>query len=563
MLAGAHGIDAVLLVVAADESVMPQTREHFHICRLLGIPRGVVALSKCDVADAESQALAELELRELVAGSFLDGAPVLRVSARTGEGLPALKQALLELAAASPVRSSSGLLRLPVDRVFSLRGFGTVVTGTLVSGVLGVGDELEVLPSGRRTRARGLQVHGDAVERVGAGSRAAVNLAGLDVQQLARGDVLVRPGSLLPTSLLDVELSILPSASAVKNQARLRVHLASAEVLARVRVLGGERIAAGASGLAQLRLETRAVAGRGDRLVVRSYSPAETVGGGRVLDPRPPKRRRADAPALASLASLGEAELSRAAALFVAEAGPAGLDAITLAARLTVPLPELTQAVAQGDEIVGFGGDPVAYVSRESLGALASAVRHQLESFHRGQPLRAGMPREELRRRALPRSPEGVFEALLEPMAQAGELRLAADSVALARHTVTLSPEEASAREALLEAARAAGLAGVELPQAAEAIGKPRALLERVAKVLLAEGQLQRVGEGLLLERERLEALKGEVRRRWPAGSRLDVGGFKEMTGLSRKYVIPLLEYLDRQRVTRRSGADRVVLKPA
>ncbi|HKC13729.1 MAG TPA: selenocysteine-specific translation elongation factor, partial [Vicinamibacteria bacterium] len=292
MLAGAHGIDAVLLVVAADESVMPQTREHFHICRLLGVPRGLVALTKCDLADADSQALAEMEVRELLAGSFLDGRPIVRVSARTGVGLERLRAALLELARESPPRGAGGLLRLPVDRVFTLRGFGTVVTGTLVSGALNVGEEVEILPSGRRARVRGVQIHGESVETAAAGNRTAVNLAGLEVEDLARGDVLARPGTLRPTRMLDAELTLLPGEKALADQSRVRVHVASAEALGRVRLLGGGRVEPGHTALVQLRLERPVAAGRGDRLIIRSYSPAATIGGARVLDSLPPARRR-------------------------------------------------------------------------------------------------------------------------------------------------------------------------------------------------------------------------------------------------------------------------------
>src|SRR5574341_1079280 len=255
MLAGAHGIDAVLLVVAADESVMPQTREHFHICRLLGVPRGLVALTKCDVADRESQALAALETAELVAGSFLAGAPLVRVSARTGEGLPELRAALLALAQASPPRPAQGLLRLPIDRVFTIKGFGVVATGTLVAGTLTVGEELEAMPSGRRARVRGLQVHGELVERSLAGTRTAVNLAGVETEELARGFVLVRPGSLPATSMLDVELELLPDAKPLPDGARVRVHAASAEVLARVRLLQKGPLVPGSRALAELGLE--------------------------------------------------------------------------------------------------------------------------------------------------------------------------------------------------------------------------------------------------------------------------------------------------------------------
>ena len=294
MLAGAHGIDAVLLVVAADESVMPQTREHFHICRLLAIPRGAIVLTKCDVADADSIALAEIEARELVAGSFLEGAPILRVSSRTGQGLDALRAELRRMAGETPPRAAGGLVRLPIDRAFVLKGFGTVVTGTLVAGTIAAGDELEILPSGRRVRVRGLQVHGAAAPRVEAGHRAAVNLAGIEVAEVTRGDVLTRPGTLRATSIVEAELSLLPGERPLKDQARVRVHLASAEVLARVRILSAPPVVApGTTRLVQLRLERPAVAGRGDRVVIRSYSPAATIGGrGRGRSAGPPQAPR-------------------------------------------------------------------------------------------------------------------------------------------------------------------------------------------------------------------------------------------------------------------------------
>jgi selenocysteine-specific elongation factor len=553
MLAGAHGIDAVLLVVAADESVMPQTREHFHICRLLGIRSGLVALTKCDIADAESQTVAEMEVRELLAGSFLEDAPVLRVSARTGLGLPALGEALGALARRAAARPAGGVLRLPVDRAFTLRGFGTVVTGTLVSGALAPGDEVELLPGGRRARVRGLQVHGAPVERLDAGNRAAVNLAGLEIADVARGDVVVRPGTLRASRLLDVELTLLGGEKALKDLSRVRAHIASAERLARVRLLGGAPVEAGRPARVQLRLEAPAVAGRGDRLVLRSYSPANTIGGAVVLDPLPPVRRRREAAVAAPPAS---ADGRAAARAFVEQAGAAGIDTATLAARLTVP-PADVAGLLEGTDVVAVGRDPLGYLSRPALDGLGAGVRAALARFHAESPLRAAMPREELRRRVFGRAPEGALERVLEELGAAGHVRATADGVALARHEVRLSSEEEQARGAVLEAARTSGLEGVDLDRLAARASRP--VLERVCKVLVAEGELRRVGEGLV-HAAALDQLKARVRERWPPGSRLDVGAFKEMTGLSRKFTIPLLEYLDRERVTRRSGNDRLVL---
>jgi selenocysteine-specific elongation factor len=557
MLAGAHGIDAVVLVVAADESVMPQTREHFHICRLLAVPRGLVALTKCDAADAESRELAELETRELVAGSFLEGRPVVRVSARTGDGLGELREALLALAGETPARPAEGLLRLPVDRVFTMKGFGTVATGTLVAGDLRLGEEVVALPSGRRARVRGLQVHGEPVERAAAGTRTAVNLSG-DVEGLERGEVLARPGTLRPTSMIDAEVSLLPGARALEDGTRIRVHAASAEVLGRVSLLGAESLPPGRSALAQLRLEVPAVAGRSDRLVLRSYSPADTIGGAVVVDPLPPRRRSADRALVERLHGAGS--LLDAACALADEAGPRGVDVAELAARLTVPVARLAAELPARATLAVLGGEPAVVVSRDALARLGESALAAIEGFHRAHPLKAGIPREELRTRTFERAPAPVFEQVLADLASAGRVRLLPDVVAAARHEVRLTAGEEEAREALVEASRTAGLAGVELPALAERSGKDVRLLERVARVLVTERALDRVGTALLVHREHLESMKALVRERWRAGDRIEVSAFKDLTGLSRKYVIPLLEYLDRERVTRRAGNDRVVL---
>ena len=558
MLAGAHGVDAVVLVVAADESVMPQTREHFQICRLLGVPRGLVALTKCDAADAESQAIAALETAELVAGSFLAGAPVVRVSARTGEGLPELRAALLALAQASPVRPASGLLRLPIDRVFSMKGFGAVVTGTLVAGTLAVGDEVEALPSGRRARVRGLQVHGESQERAQAGTRTAVNLAGVETGDLARGDVLVRPASLLATSMLDVELSLLPDARPLKDGARLRVHVASAEALARVRLLEPGPLGPGRSALAQLRLESKLLAGRHDRLVIRSYSPAATIGGAIVVDPLPPRRRAGDRAAVERLRDAST--LAQAAHALVEEAGAGGIEAPLLAARLTVPAAALAAALAACPEVISLGPEPALLLALGALDSLQAATLAALDTYHRANPLRPAMPREELRSGVFGRARTAAFERVAGELAALGRIRLLPDAVALVGHEVRLSSGEEEARRTLLAAAGNGGLAGFEVAALAAERRADAALLERVARVLVAEKLLVRVGESLLVGKDALELLKQRVRERFSPGSKLEVGAFKQLVGLTRKHAIPLLEYLDRERVTRRAGSDRLVL---
>jgi selenocysteine-specific elongation factor len=439
-----------------------------------------------------------------------------------------------------------------------VRGFGTVVTGTLVSGGLAPGEEVEVLPSGRRARVRGLQVHGAAADRVGAGHRAAVNLTGIEVDQIGRGDVVTRPGTMRATSIVEADLTLLPAARALKDQTRVRVHLASAEALARVRILEGTVVAPGGTTRVQLRLESPSVTGRGDRLIVRSYSPAVTIGGAVVVDPLAPKKRRGAASSVSSAAAGLDA--AGAAARMVAEAGVAGIDAATLAARVTVPRAALVAALADRTDVVALGRDPVSLVAPAALDALAAATRERLSEFHARRRLDAGMSREELRRRVFGRAPAGVFEAVLDRLGREGLVRVAGETVALAGHSAQWTPEEAALREALLAAAAEAALAGIDLahPPAGLPAADPR-LREKVARALLAEGSLRRVGEALV-DARRLDELALEVRRRFSTGSRLDVAAFKEMTGLSRKFVIPLLEYLDRERVTRRTGAERFVL---
>jgi selenocysteine-specific elongation factor len=356
--------------------------------------------------------------------------------------------------------------------------------------------------------------------------------------------------------MLDVELSLLPGERPLRDQARVRVHLASAEALGRVRLPGGE-LRAGDTAIGQIRLERASVASRGDRLVLRSYSPSLTIGGARVLDPLPRKRRSSDRMSPERAAVLGGADPFRAGAALVAEAGTDGIDAATLAARVGSPAGPLVAALDADPTIVRVGRDGGVLLSRAAADDLSSRLSALLGAFHAASPLRSAMPREELKQRLFARAPAGIFEHLLGTLAEAGAIRVSDAGVALVGHAVTLTAEERQARQTLLDAALAAGLEGIDVARVAEASGKALRLLEQVAGVLLAEGSLARVGDNALVHRERLEALKAEVLRRWPPGSRVDVGGFKEITGLTRRHVIPLLEYLDREKLTRRAGSER------
>ncbi|MBX7187926.1 MAG: selenocysteine-specific translation elongation factor [Vicinamibacteria bacterium] len=555
MLAGVSGIDAVLLVIAATEGVMPQTREHFHICRLLGIERGLIALTKVDAADPSMVDLAEQDARELVRGSFLEGSTVVRTSTRTGQGLDILKAALLDLAKRTRAREQTGLLRLPVDRVFTLKGFGTVITGTLTSGLVNVGEELVVLPSGKKARVRGLQVHGETVGIAVCGQRTAMNLAGVLVEDLSRGDLLVREGTLEPTRLAHVAIRLLEGC-ALKFDARVRVHAASAEVLGRVKFTAPELTKGGAA-VAEIRFETPVVLGRGDRVVLRSYSPLATIGGGRVLDPHPRPRRRAE---IAALQSAEEESDEAAVARFLREAGAAGLDLAALAGRMTLPASAARPLLASVRTAVPLHGAPDHFVDEGILAGLEEAALLRVKQHHEKDPLAKGLSKEELRRRVFGRARPGVFETALARMVGAGRVMETADLVALTSHRVRLSAPEDAARAAIEAALRAAGLEGVSLPNLHLQIGQDRKLCENAVRILVQEKQAERIGEGLLMARTALDAFRADARARFQSGAKLDVAEVKELTGLSRKYVIPLLEWLDRERVTRRVGAARIVL---
>ena len=555
MLAGVSGIDAVLLVVASTEGVMPQTREHFHICRMLGIERGLIVLTKTDAAEPPMVDLAEQDVRALVQGSFLEGAPIVRTSARTGQGLDALKAALLALANQTSARAQSGLLRLPIDRVFTLKGFGTVITGTLTSGRVEVSEELVALPPGKKVRVRGLQVHGETVGLAVCGQRTAMNLAGVLVEDLARGDVLVREGTLRSTRLAHVALQLLDGCG-LKYDARVRVHAASAEVLGRVKFSEAELPKGGAT-VAEIRLESPVVLGRGDRIVLRSYSPVATIGGGRVIDPMPRPRRRAELAALQAAASERDPD---AIARFLREAGLAGLDLDVLAARMTLPADTTGRLLAEVRTAVPLLGAPDHFVDAAVLDGLERLALERVRQHHEKDPLAKGVSKEELRRRVFAKAPPEAFETVLARLVQAAKVSETADLVALKTHRVQLSGPEGQARAAIEAAMKAAGLEGVSLPNLHVQLKQDQRACENAVRILVQEKAAERLGAGLLMSREALDAFRAQARARFKSGAKLDVAEVKELTGLSRKYVIPLLEWLDRERVTRRVGAERIVL---
>ncbi|MCL4811752.1 MAG: selenocysteine-specific translation elongation factor [Vicinamibacteraceae bacterium] len=572
MLAGASGIDLVLLVVAADESVMPQTREHFAICRLLGVERGIIALTKADLVDRDTVALVGLEVKDLVTGSFLESAPVVPVSARTGEGLDALRAALAGEARALERRSASGLARLPIDRVFSVRGFGTVVTGTLVSGALAVDDELEIAPGGRRVKVRAVQVHGRAAPAAYAGQRVAVNLAGVDVEEIARGQTLAWPASLAATRRFDARLDLLPDAPALRHGARVRVHCGTSEVLGRVSLGGVAAPASGEAALAvaaalppggrayvRLRLEAPVAVTRGDRFIVRSYSPLSTIGGGVVLDPLPERGGIRTAAGHARFRAWDLPGHGGALAALVADRGLAGVSTETLVARLGLGPDEVRTLAA--DACAGGGVRAVGpwLVAGSALDTAARTLLALVATHHEQEPLSEGLPREEARTRLFARVPEAVFQQTVDDLVSARRL-VGRERLALPTHRVTLGGSD-DLLERVAGAFAGAGLTPADPGAIAAALGADRRRVDEAVMLLTRQRRLVRL-DTLLFDAAALERLKAGVRAFKRAGEDtfIDVAAVKERFGLSRKYAIPLLEYLDRERVTRRVGDRRLVL---
>ncbi|HXH85147.1 MAG TPA: selenocysteine-specific translation elongation factor [Candidatus Tectomicrobia bacterium] len=563
MLAGVGGIDVAMLVIAADEGVMPQTREHLAICSLLHIPRGLVALTKTDLVEPDWLELVRDDLATLLRGTFLEGAPVVPVSAKTGEGLDALRAALRTIAAQVPGRGTDALPRLPIDRVFTIKGFGTVVTGTLTAGRLRVEDRIEIFPRGLQSRVRGLQTHGRPVSEARAGQRTAVNLQGVDRTAVERGDVLGLAGTLAPTLLVDGTLELLADAPrALKSRDRIRFHAGTSEIMARVLLLDRAALEPGETAFARFRLEAPLVALPGDRFVVRSYSPMVTIGGGTVLDIAPPRFKR-KAPALvAHLTLLQAGSDEEVVAEHVRHAGVAGVRLAALAGRVPIGPGRLRTVV---DELLAAGR--VVAVDRdwlmhpESLERVRRATLDALAQFHRAQPLRGGMSREELRGRA-GAPDERVFAHLLGALEAGGVVRVDRDKVRLAEHAVRLSPDQQRIVDAVEQDFRRAEASPPSPEEALARAGVQGGEEHELFQLLLESRRLVRVKEALYFHTDALDAIQDKLVALLRERKEIGPGDIKDLLGISRKYAIPLLEFFDARRVTARVGERRVLRGP-
>lgn len=547
MLAGVGGIDLVVLVVAADEGVKPQTREHFEICRLLGIRHGLIALTKCDLVDADWLGLVRMELGEFVAGSFLAGAPAIPVSSRTGEGLDALRAAMVEMAGHVEARSNEPPFRLPVDRSFTLHGFGTVVTGTLWRGTLRVGDEAELYPPGKRLRVRGIQVHGGAVEAAEAGQRTAVNLAGIETGDVHRGMTLAPAGWFEPTQLVDCTFQLLTGAHPLKHRAPVHFHAGTAETEAEVRLLESlAPVEPGSAVRLRLKLKEPLLLLPGDRFIARMFSPVVTIGGGVILDNRPLVRMRRQA-AAERLAKLDGAAPEARLAVFAAESED-GAGVHALAARMGVS-PEAVAQLTGPASLVEVKAPEPWLIAKDALTRQAARLREALTAFHAANPLLPGMPKA-----SAPVAPF-VLEAILE---RDKEVVAEGEVLRLAKHRLALKQDEDEALGRIESLFRDAGLAVPAVNDVLARSGVDANRARSILQILLRQQRLVRVSPDLIYHAQSLESLKTTLAAK--KGVQFGVGEFKDWTGVSRKYAIPLLEFLDRLRLTRRLGDKRVVV---
>lgn len=549
MLAGVAGIDFVLFVIAADESIKPQTREHFEICRLLRIRSGVIALTKADLVDADTLEVAKLEISEFVKGSFLEGASIIPVSANTGEGLDELRVEMARLAREAQVRDATQNFRLPVDRSFVMSGFGAVVTGTVFSGAVRVEDDVQAYPGHQIVRVRGIQVHGKPVKQAVAGQRAALNIAGAEHQDLTRGMTLAAKGAFSPTALFDGVLELLSSAKPLKNRAPVHFHAGTAEVQGEVRTLDqAATVEPGSRALVRIVLREPVLLAPGDRYIIRMFSPVVTIGGGEVVDCNPP-RRAARSTLLSRAQQLSTATLAQRIELLVSEA-PDGLAVVELASRTGQKIDALKQAAPP--LIHRFGS---WWMHDDIVRARLATWKNQLDAFHRSHPLLPGSSKEELRSRGLRNAPADAFEAIL---ALDKQIVASGEFVRLASHRLSMQTDEREASERIEAAFASAGLQTPALADVLRSSGVDSTRARTLLQILLRDKRLVRVSEDLVFHATVIDSLKSALATR--KGEKFAVADFKDWTGVSRKYAIPLLEWLDRERITRRDGDARIVV---
>jgi selenocysteine-specific elongation factor len=552
------GIDLVMLIVAADESIKPQTREHFDICRLLSVQRGISVITKADLVDKETLDLVRLEIEDFVRGSFLDASqsPIIAVSSTTGVGLTELKDQITKLSLQISHRRSDGLARLPIDRAFTMKGFGTVVTGTLISGRICKEDELELFPGRNKVRVRGLHVHGQGQDEAIAGQRTAVNLPGIDVDGLKRGMTLASPAMFEPTSRVDVSLRLLKSAKPLKQRARIHFHCYTMESVAEICLFGKKQLDAGDYGFAQLRLRSSALLLPGDRFILRQLSPATTIGGGVVLESFPVAKIKNVPLHLEFLNILKTGSPREVLRARINIRGTCGIALRKLVVQTGWPARQIISIASEIPQIQIVND---ILIANSSAGRIRDAIISSLEDFHKRNALVAGIGKEELRER-LPVHATEVYEWILQELSAAKKIELIGELVRLTGRGVLLGDEEEESKRTIESAFLSAGLKAPALNDVLAGLKIDRARAQKIVTLLLRDKRLVKISNDLVFHSHALEDLRKSIAQEKTKSPQMNVARFKDLAGVSRKYAIPLLEYLDREHVTRRVGEERVIL---
>jgi selenocysteine-specific elongation factor len=561
MVAGATGIDMVAMVIAADEGVMPQTREHMEICSLLGVEHGLVALTKIDMIDEEWLELVQEDIREFVAGTFLEDKAIVPVSSANGEGIDAFVAALDDLSSRIPERSSSNLFRLPVDRVFSMKGFGTVITGSLMSGKVKVGDNVMIYPSKISSKVRGVQVHGESVETAHSGMRTAINFQGLEKASIERGQVLSTANALLPSYMVDVSLHYLESnKKKIKNRSRVRLHTGTSEIMGNLILLEQEGLNPGEDTVAQIRLDAPVAVVRDDRFVLRSYSPVRTIGGGQVLNPVAEKHKRFRPEVVEGLKGLLTHDPEDVIGYHVMAAGVRGVSfsALMIMTNLSEkPLDKYLQTMLSRRDVLQIDKEQRLFIHKTGFEDLQKNMTTHLQAYHEKNPLKGGMPKEELKSKLPATVGTKAFTMALNQTIADKIIAQEGDSVKLTTHKVSLGEDQAGMKKKILGIYLENGLQPPYFKEVVNRLDYNASHAKDVLMILVAEGVLIKAKEDLYFHTDPMKVLKDKLITFLQTQGEITTPQFKEMTQASRKYVIPLLEYFDAKHVTLRVGDSR------
>jgi selenocysteine-specific elongation factor len=561
MLAGVGGIDIVMLVIAADEGIMPQTREHLAICDLLHVKKGLIVLTKTDMVDKDWLALVQDEARSFVKGTFLEKSPLVAVSSKTGENLPALVEHLAKLSAEVSPKSSNGILRLPIDRVFTMKGFGTIITGTLLSGTISTEQEIEILPKGMKTRVRGIQSHNQAVQRSVAGQRTAVNLQGVEKDQLSRGDIIAASGFFTPTKTLDAKLNLLPQAPrGLKTGSRIRFYNTTQEGVGRITILGQNEVAPGQEVFVQLRLEHPVIVQHGDRFILRFYSPMETLGGGMVLNPHPRRHKQATMQeSVKNLGVLKKSSVEDRLALMIAGKGLAGMEENEIIGSYAADKQEIAAALAAlAQKKIVLRIDNL-YVHTSHLALLEKKTLDLIKQYHKDNPLKPGMDKEELKGGLKLRVSPKVLAVIIEGLLKKKQLESEGSKLKVPGFKAAGGKVGDEVKNKIIEAIRKGGTQ----PPVREEIPGLFGITEKDAKdlfkLLADEGKTVRINDSLYLDKDVIEKIQGDLRKHLEQKKEITMAEFRDLAKTSRKFAVPIMEYFDSRKLTQRIGDKRVL----